>query len=113
MLTHVRKKAAAKHLTDRMEFHRCQSDKVGLIPKSKANFILAFYMVHETPNPAAFLAEVHSFLKEDGQFLVVEPKMHVTAEKFTAMIALAKQAGFVVSGFPTKKGGRSVLFKYS
>jgi ubiquinone/menaquinone biosynthesis C-methylase UbiE len=71
--------------------------------------MLAFYMVHETPDPAAFLKEVKTLLKEGGKFLVAEPKMHVNQKKFEEMIEMAKQAGFTVAGFPVKKGGRSVL----
>lgn len=109
MLVHVRKKAAAKNVTDRMEFHRCQKDRVGIPAEKIADFMLAFYMIHETPNPSAFLEEVKPLLKEGGKFLVVEPKMHVSQELYEEMIGQAKDAGFRVLDTPAKKGGRSVL----
>jgi ubiquinone/menaquinone biosynthesis C-methylase UbiE len=109
MLAHVRKKAAAKKVSDRMEYHRCGKDRVGINAEKIADFMLAFYMIHETPNPAAFLEEVKPLLKEGGKFLVVEPKMHVNREKYEEMINQAKDAGFRVLDTPAKKGGRSVL----
>lgn len=109
MLKRVRKKAIAKKVADRMSYHQCESGGVGLELDEKADFILAYYMVHETPNPAAFLAEIKNLLKKGGKILVVEPNMHVTEELYQEMIDQAKDAGYTVAGYPQKKGGRSVL----
>ena len=92
-----------------MEFHRCKNDCIGLDLEKKADFILAYYMIHETPNPAAFLREVKTFLNKGGKFLIVEPKMHVNRQQYEEMITMAEKAGFVVLGIPPRKGGRSVL----
>jgi len=110
MLEHVKRKAAAKNLTGRIDYHRCKSDRIGLQLDKKADFILAFYMVHETPNPAAFLEEVKPLLNKGGKFLVVEPRMHVNREMYGEMIGMAENAGFRVLDTPKKKGGRSALF---
>lgn len=110
MLEHVKRKTAAKNLTGRIEFHRCKSDCIGLQLDKKADFILAFYMVHETPNPAAFFEEVKPLLNKGGKFLVVEPRMHVNREMYGKMIELAENAGFHVLVTPKKKGGHSALF---
>lgn len=110
MLEHVKKKAAGKHFSDRIQYHKCKYNSIDLELENKADFILAYYMIHETPNPGAFLEEVKTLLKKGGKFLVVEPKMHVKPEAFEDMINLAKKAGFSVLGFPRKKGGRNVLF---
>lgn len=109
MLEHAKRKAAAKNLADRIEFHLCEKDRVALELNKKADFMLGYYMVHELPNPGAFFQEVRSLLKTGGKFLVVEPKWHVTQEKYEAMLTLAEKAGFSVLAFPKKKGGRSVL----
>lgn len=110
MLEYVKRKAAGKDIAGRIEYHRCKSDRVGLQLEKKADFMLAFYMVHETPNPAAFLEEVKLLLNKGGKFLVVEPKMHVNLEMVEEMIVMAEKAGFRVLDTPKKKGGRSVLF---
>jgi ubiquinone/menaquinone biosynthesis C-methylase UbiE len=109
MLAHVRKKAAGKKVSDRMEYHLCQKDRVGIQAERISDFMLAFYMIHETPNPAAFLEEVRPLLKEGGKFLIVEPKMHVTREMYEEVINQAKNIGFRVLDTPAKKGGRSIL----
>lgn len=109
MLEHVKRKAAAKKVDDRMTFHQCGADKIGLELNGKADFILAFYMVHETPDPGKFLEEVRPMLKKGGKFLVAEPRMHVKRETFEAMLKLAEKAGFHIEGYPKKKGGRSVV----
>jgi ubiquinone/menaquinone biosynthesis C-methylase UbiE len=113
MLEYVKKKALKKGLDGQVKYHQCHSDRVGLQMEEKADFMLAFYMVHETPEPAAFLKEVKEYLKEGGKFLVVEPKMHVTQEIYEEMIQLAQDAGFSVLDRSIKKGGRSVLFTVS
>jgi ubiquinone/menaquinone biosynthesis C-methylase UbiE len=109
MLEHVKRKASTKNLAPRMKFHLCKNDSIGLELEKKADFILAYYMVHETPNPAAFLHEVKTFLNKGGKFLIVEPKMHVNRQKYEEMITMAEKAGFIVLGNPPGKGGRSVL----
>jgi len=88
--------------------HHCMANRIGL--DLQADFILAYYMVHETPDPAAFFKETKTLLKEGkGKLLVVEPRMHVTQTAFEAMLTVAREAGFKVLSFPLKKGGHSVL----
>ena len=107
MIAHVKKKAAKHGMLDRMEFHQCDADRIGL--NQKADFILAFYMIHETPSPLRFLEEARGMLKNGGQILVVEPKMHVSKSIFAQMLQDAEKAGLKAMAFPPKKGGRSVL----
>jgi ubiquinone/menaquinone biosynthesis C-methylase UbiE len=107
MLRRVRKKAEKHGVSGRMAYHRCEPDRIGL--KRQANFVLAFYMVHETPDPPAFLREVKGLLKPGGKMLAVEPKMHVSKSSFAAMLAEAEAAGLTAVEFPEGKGGRSVV----
>jgi ubiquinone/menaquinone biosynthesis C-methylase UbiE len=107
MLVKVRKKAARHGVLDRMVFHQCSASHIGL--SRKADFILAFYMIHETPDPKACLEELLGLLKTGGKLLVVEPKMHVSQAAFEKMIEDAESVGLKVFDFPEKKGGRSVL----
>jgi ubiquinone/menaquinone biosynthesis C-methylase UbiE len=109
MLAKVKRKAIAKNLNDRIEYHLCREDRINLKLNKKADFMLAYYMVHETPDPAAFFREAGPLLKPGGKFLVVEPSFHVTRENYEKMITQAIQAGFTVLAFPNNKGGRSVL----
>jgi len=58
MLEKVKKKAKKFNLSKRITLHNCPQDKIGLNQDVKADFVLAFYMVHETPDPVKFLQEV-------------------------------------------------------
>jgi ubiquinone/menaquinone biosynthesis C-methylase UbiE len=107
MLSKVRKKASRHGVSQRMIYHQCGAERVGL--NQKADFILAYYMIHETPDPKMFLAELRRMLKPGGKILVVEPKMHVDQAAFDTMVANATSIGLEILEFPKGKGGRSVL----
>ena len=108
MLGHVKRKAAKHGVTDRMEFHQCRADHIAL--SVKADFMLAYYMVHETPGIAKFFVEAASLLRQGGRMLVVEPRFHVTRAMFAETLGEADKAGLTAVGFPKGKGSRSVLF---
>jgi len=108
MLLKVKKKAEKHGVSDRMEFHQCESDTIGL--NKKADFILAYYMIHETPSPKRFFTELKAMLKDNGKLLVVEPKLHVGKKQFEAMLMKAEEVGLKFIDSPKGKGGRSALF---
>jgi len=108
MIAHVKRKAAKHGVNNRMDFHQCAADRIGL--QRKADFILAYYMVHETPSIENFFKEVSGMLKAEGQILVVEPRFHVNKAMFAETLDEAEKAGLNVVDFPKNKGGRSVLF---
>lgn len=110
MLAHVKYHAQRKKVAHRITYHKCHKDRVGLEPNGKADFMLAYYMVHETPDPGKFLQEVKGLLKEDGKFLLVEPPFHVNRKQFAEISGMAEQAGFHLIDTPKKKGGHSALF---
>jgi ubiquinone/menaquinone biosynthesis C-methylase UbiE len=93
MLARVSRKAKRQGLADRIVCHQCPPDRIGL--SLKADFILAWYMMHETPDPARLLWELRTLLQDGGRLLVVEPKMHVSQAKFAALAEDARTAGWV------------------
>ena len=93
MLAHVRRKAARYGLATRITCHACQPTQIGL--ELASDFILAWYMVHETPDPGAFFREVRTLLKAGGRLLVVEPKMHVSRVGFENQQTEAEAAGLI------------------
>ena len=109
MLSKVKKKAERHGVAQRMVFHQCGADRIGL--NQTADFILAYYMIHETPDPKSFLAELKTMLKPQGKLLVVEPRMHVSQASFESMVADAQDAGMKAVAFPKGKGGRGVLLR--
>ncbi len=93
MLEHVRRKAAQDGLSDRIHCHKCQPARIGLA--LAADFILAWYMVHETLDPTTFFREVRTLLKDDGRLLVAEPRLHVSGKAWAAIQASARAAGLI------------------
>ena len=108
MLFKVKRKAVKHGVSDRMEFHQCEPDTIGL--NRNGDFILAYYMIHEIPNPKGILAELKDMLKNNGKLLIVEPKMHVSKNLFDRMLDEANEVGLKIADIPKGKGGRSVLF---
>ena len=109
MLATVESKAIKSGLMDRIRLHQCTQEKIGLEEKEVADFILTYYMVHETLNPRAFLSEILGLLKPGGKYLIVEPLFHVSAKQFNTIKRTALDLGFTLVDTPKKKGGRSVL----
>lgn len=107
MLDRVRGKAQRHGVAARITLHPCRADHIGLT--CDADFILAFYMVHETTDPTRFFKEVRTLLKATGQMLVVEPRLHVRRSAFETMVEDAQRAGMEPLAFPDGKGGHAVL----
>ena len=92
-----------------VKLHRCSEHQIDLAESIKADFVLAFYMVHETPNQRFFLEQVRNLLKPTGTCLVVEPPFHVSKKAFTRTLEFAEQAGLTILDRPKRKGGKSAL----
>ncbi|MBU2510127.1 class I SAM-dependent methyltransferase [bacterium] len=107
MLEKVRKKATKHNVLERLSFHRCEPGNIGL--STNVDFILAFYMIHETGDPKGFLMEMKRMLNPGGKLLIVEPKMHVSEELFKELVRDAENLGLKVVDYPKGKGGRSLL----
>lgn len=109
MLKLVREKAARQGLESRIVTHKSGPGGIGL--SEKVDFALAFYMVHEVPDAGAFLKEVASLIKPNGKLLIVEPKMHVSAEAFERTVEIARRTGLKIVSDPRVRFSRSKLFQ--
>jgi ubiquinone/menaquinone biosynthesis C-methylase UbiE len=109
MLEKLKAKIKGTDLEERITLHKCESDRIGV--SCQADFALAFYMVHEVPDQAKFLAEVASILKPDGQFLMVEPPFHVSKSAFEATVLKAKAAGLAIVARSRMLTGMVAVFK--
>jgi ubiquinone/menaquinone biosynthesis C-methylase UbiE len=58
------------------------------------DFVLAFYVVDEVPDPKKFFEEIKSIIKPNGQVLIVEPPLRVSKAGFEETIRKARDAGF-------------------
>lgn len=109
MLQRVKARVTKAGVADRVVLHRCQPDSLDLT--EKADFILAFWMAHEVPDPRSFFGQVASLLKVSGRLLLVELKGHVGREDFIRMVEEAKAAGLSPEESPSIAISRAVLFK--
>ena len=109
MLQIVQQKIKGTELADRISLHKCEQDKIGIT--EKADFILAFYMVHEVPEQENFFKEIKSLLNKDGMVFIVEPKFHVSQKAFGEMLEKAKSFGLQPVESPQRFLSRTVLLK--
>jgi ubiquinone/menaquinone biosynthesis C-methylase UbiE len=108
MLERVGKRARQAGLESRIRLQRCQPDRIGIT--EPADFALAFWMVHEVPNTRSFLQEVRGLLKPTAHFLLVEPKLHVSAEAFLKTVEIARSVGLQPVSEPKIAISRAQLF---
>lgn len=99
MLQKVRDKIKGTELEERIRLVKCDSDSINI--RERVDFILTFYMVHEVPDKNSLFKQLKSVLKEEGQYLLVEPKLfHVSRKAWVATLKLAEENGFKVSPGP-------------
>ncbi|MBT8340874.1 MAG: class I SAM-dependent methyltransferase [Desulfatitalea sp.] len=108
MLAHVARKSRKHGVSEIVTCHPCQAQDIGL--SISADFILAFYMIHETPDIRTSLTQIKALMGQGARTLVVEPKMHVGKATFQTILDIAQDVGLTVLHRPSGMGGRSVLF---
>lgn len=97
MLETLMKNARHEGVDEIIETHLAQPDNINL--NAQADFALAMWMMHETPDFVEFAKQVKSILKAGSYFLVVEPTHHVPAKTIEEEVESAKQAGFEFLGY--------------
>jgi ubiquinone/menaquinone biosynthesis C-methylase UbiE len=107
MLDKIRQKLTGTRLESIIELHKCEETKLGIT--ESIDFILAFWIIHEVPDDERLFDELKSILKSDGQILIIEPKFHVSKEKFKKMVTEIEALGFEVFERPIVFFSRSVL----
>ena len=110
MLAGLRRRAERAGLLDRLDLRLATSDSLGVADLiGKADFALAFAVVHELPAAAPFFREIAGALKPEGCVLLAEPRGHVTAAAFAAQLHAAKQAGLQIAARPTIRRSRAAV----
>ena len=107
MLDMVRERAGTAGLADRITYHRCGKTSIGF--DGAVDFIVAFYMVHETPDKKAFFRETFSLLNPGARMMVAEPLFHISKKGFEKEIESARATGFQVVDRPRVLGSRAVV----
>ncbi|MCI0744360.1 MAG: class I SAM-dependent methyltransferase [Verrucomicrobia subdivision 3 bacterium] len=107
MLARVQKLVAQAGVQDRVELHACGREHIGL--SARVDFVLAFWMVHEVPNPLALFAEIHETLNPNGKLLLVEPKFHVGRGDFEKEVGAALEAKLELLSRPSVRLSRAAV----
>ena len=107
MLERVRAKTRGTSLEPRVTLHPGQADRIGL--STHFDFALAFYVLHELPDPEAFLIEMRQLLAPHGQLLVVEPPLHVSRAAFESSLRLALRSGLRLADRPRRRFDKAAL----
>ncbi len=107
MLSALVRRARRAGVAERISTHLAAPDSLGR--QEPADFILAFWMVHEVPDQRAFLTEIRRMLKPNGSFLAVEPVIHVSANSFQKTLKTAKEMGFLLQERPKIRWSHSAL----
>ena len=107
MLEKVKQKIKGTEIEQKITLHKCQEESINLA--ERVDFILAFYMVHEVPKQEAFLRELKSILKANGQLFIIEPKFHVSKKAFDSMVSMAKMLGFEIEKAPKVFFSRTIV----
>jgi 2-polyprenyl-3-methyl-5-hydroxy-6-metoxy-1,4-benzoquinol methylase len=114
MIRGLKKRAVRDGFEKRMEFRVCTPLSLCIDDLAgKVDFALAFAVVHEVPDTARFIREIHSALRMNGAFLLSEPTGHVTKESFAKTLDLAQEIGFRVVRFPVIRRSHSAILTKS
>ncbi len=110
MLAALRRRARRAGLLERIDARLAEGASLGVTDLAgRADFVLAFAVVHEVPEQTRFFAETSLTLRHGGKMLICEPSGHVTDADFAASLALAKAAGLQAESRPKIPGGRSAV----
>jgi len=110
MLKVIAQRAERADLLGLVDLRLIENDSLGINDlKGKADFFLAFAMVHEVPNPRQFFKEAFASLKNGARLLLVEPKGHVSEQLYKEELGYAQTAGFRVESRPAIRISRATL----
>lgn len=107
MLDLVQLKILNTEFEKQITLHLSSPRSIGL--HEQANFILAFYAIHEVSDKEHVLYELTSLLKPDGRMLIAEQKGHVSHREFEEIIHTAHRAGLRIVEWPRIFISRAVL----
>ncbi len=111
MLAVLRRRAIKAGVDANLITHLSKPNDFGL--KKKADFIVAFWMLHEVTDQIRFLKDVKKLMKRTACVLIVEPRLHVTKTAFDRTIRMARQSGFKIDDYPPISLSRAILLTHA
>ncbi|MEI7638616.1 MAG: class I SAM-dependent methyltransferase [Syntrophus sp. (in: bacteria)] len=98
MLNSLQRRAVAAGLAANLTTHLSMPNDFGLAVQ--ADFVLAFWMVHEVTEARQFFTNVKEIMKPEATFLIAEPLFHVTKGRFDKTLRTAQDVGFKIAARP-------------
>jgi ubiquinone/menaquinone biosynthesis C-methylase UbiE len=96
MLAAIEGKISGSEIEGRINRVQCTRESINVA--ETADFILAFYMVHEVPDKNSLFRQLKGILRPDGRFLLVEPKLfHVSRAEWKVTLQIASASGFTAA----------------
>ncbi len=111
MLAVLKRRAIKAGVDSHLITHLSKPDDFGL--KEKADFIVAFWMLHEVTDQLRFLKGVKKLMKRFARVLIVEPRLHVTKTAFDRTIRMAQESGLEIQAYPTVSLSRAILLMHA
>lgn len=105
----LKKRAQKAGLDQRITCLLATGDRLGL--PVEADFAVAFWMIHELPDPLGFMVEVAGNLRKGGRFMIAEPKVHVSSRAFDETSGLCESSGFRFLETPEVTFSRAAVFE--
>ncbi len=108
MLDMLRRRAEKAGVVSRIEFHKCEQNRIAF--QAEVDFALIFAVLHEVPDQRRLLGEIFHCLKQGGKLLLAEPPIHVSRKKFADEVATAKEVGFQMVDQPQMRWTHAAVF---
>ncbi len=110
MIAALARRVRRAGLEDRIDARVCTEDdlRIGDL-QGRVDFVIAFAVVHEVPDPPRMMDQLHTVVRTGGNLLLAEPTGHVSAPAFEASLTLAVHAGFHTLDRPNISGSHAAL----
>ena len=96
MLDVLARRSMKARLQNIIALHQCTQKSLCIDDwKGQIDFAFAIALVHEVPDKENLFCEIRDAMKPSAQFLIAEPKGHVTEDQMDNSLKLAEKAGFV------------------
>lgn len=111
MLAGLEKNAEAAGVTNIIT-HHCAQNTLDIEQwNGSVDLALAYWMLHEVPDPERLIREVSAALTDTGVFIFVEPIIHVSQAKFQESLKTITELGFRVIDRPKVSISRAAILQ--
>jgi ubiquinone/menaquinone biosynthesis C-methylase UbiE len=98
MLDRVKRRAVRGGVGDRISLRLCKVGDIGV--SEQADFVLTFWMAHEVPDAKIMFGQIHAIVNDGGRWLLAEPRLHTSLDRFEKIVSEAVASGFSVVARP-------------